>query len=123
MPTKYTFIDESGRLEFKHADWRYFILAAIVTPNPSNVNRILPLSFLRGKAELKAFRASPNERRYVLGKLNRTDCKVYVKVGWKNRYITISDLENWYYYMASNLLYDIITDGNTEINITFDKKI
>jgi hypothetical protein len=47
---------------------------------------------------------------------------VYAKVGWKNRYITITSLESWYLYMASNLLCDIITDGNRDLEITFDRR-
>jgi hypothetical protein len=71
MAKQYVFIDESGRLEFRHINARYFVLSSVVTSNPSELDSILNTNFMREKTEFKASKASVKERSYVLGKLRK----------------------------------------------------
>lgn len=125
---KYVFIDESGDLGTYGS--KYFTIAAIVVEEPKIIGRIIKRlrqrklkKKLKQLPEIKANNSSKQIRKYVLERLNKSDCQIFVVVIDKSKilpYLTKAK-DKLYNYLCGILLSKVGSDSK-KLVIAIDKK-
>ncbi len=125
---KYMYIDESGDLG-KYGS-RYFTVAAIIVNDPKSLSMItkkLRQRKLKKKIkqmpEIKANDSNPTIKKYVLGRLKKTDCEIYAVVVKKEAIVSyLFDVKDKLYNYLCGILMDKIRKSDGKMFIIIDKK-